>query len=410
MNNGKRDVYPAALCATGLAATLPLLVFWHSFRQLYYFSDDWDLLEEASRLNLLDWLFRPFLGHIIIPVFKLLWIGAVHLVDGSYFGMICLLWITHLGICLLFGHFLRSSGLPLPGIIFAVLTFGLAWSNIETLGWSMPWGTQLVLLFSLAAWLLLIRILNGGHGVICYSICLWASALSFTRGISSGLFLGLFALLVARERKQKITLCLISWLPSVVVTAFTCMYMPSHGAGRDMISVLSYTIYSFLLNPLYNLLSYHGKTVGIVALIIYGSLKLAVIVWGLRKADARLRPTLLALVAFDLINAAALGFGRYQMGIDTAVSWRYQYLSLLCFGPFAGLIVAGQKRWAQIAALLIWVPVLAYPWKRHAPRWASWRGSEIRQSLATLPDDDSVALSHVTVKRAHELEKLYNLH
>jgi hypothetical protein len=409
-NRDKRNIYPAALWAAGLAGVLPLLVFWHSFRQLFYFSDDWNLLEEASRLSLFDWSSRPFLGESIIPVFKLLWLGALHFAGGSYFGMICLLWITHLGICLLFGHFLQVAGLPLSAIIFAVLTFGLSWSNIETLGWSMQWSAQLALLFFLAAWLLLFKILNDGHGIIWYSISLWASALSSSRGISSGLLLGLFALLLAKEMKQKIILCSVSFLPSLVAAAFTLISRSNQSIGHDMLAALSYAAYYFLLNPLYNLLPYHGRTMGVMALFVYGIPKLIAIAWALVKAKSPLRLILSALVACDLVNAAALGFGRYQTGIDTAVSWRYQYLSLLCFGPLLGLLVARQKRMAQLAALLIWVPVLGYPWKRHAPRWAGWRGSQVRQQLISAPSDARLDASSVTVKRALELKNTYNLH
>jgi hypothetical protein len=108
---------------------------------------------------------------------------------------------------------------------------------------------------------------------------------------------------------------------------------------------------------------------------------------------------LLALVALDLENAAALGAGRFQLGLDTAVSWRYQYISLLAFGPLAGLLLVRYKRTVQVGVWLIWILMLAYPWKRHAPRWAVWRGVEIRTRVATYPADARFDPSSITVTR-----------
>jgi len=143
------------------ASVLPLLVFSHSFRQLYFFHDDWELLDGAFRSSLMSWAFEPFLGESVIPVFKLLWIGAVRAFGGSYFALICLLWATHLAISMLFAWLLARFDAPLPAIVIAVLTFGMSWTNIETLGWSMQWGSQLALLFFLIAWHALLRILSG---------------------------------------------------------------------------------------------------------------------------------------------------------------------------------------------------------------------------------------------------------
>lgn len=51
--------------------------------------------------------------------------------------MILLLWITHVVVCLLFGCLLARFDLPPAAIAFALLTFGLSWTNLETLGWAM---------------------------------------------------------------------------------------------------------------------------------------------------------------------------------------------------------------------------------------------------------------------------------
>ena len=107
------------------------------------------MLDGATRLGLCRWLAEPFVGEGVFPLFKLLWLGAVRLTEGSYFCMILLLWITHVAVCLLFGCLLARFDLPPAAISFALLTFGLSWTNLETLGWAMQWNTQLAIVFFL---------------------------------------------------------------------------------------------------------------------------------------------------------------------------------------------------------------------------------------------------------------------
>jgi hypothetical protein len=38
----------------------------------------------------------------------------------------------------------------LAAIAFALVAFGLSWTNLETLGWSMQWSSQLAIVFFLA--------------------------------------------------------------------------------------------------------------------------------------------------------------------------------------------------------------------------------------------------------------------
>jgi hypothetical protein len=101
---------------------------------------------------------------------------------------------------------------------------------------------------------------------------------------------------------------------------------------------------------------------------------------------------------------------RSHLGLDTAVSSRYQYISLFSFGPLAGLLLVQHKKAVQVAVLVVWMLVLAYPWKRHAPRWAAWRGVEIRTRVDTYPADARIDPSPVTAGQARELTRRYRLH
>jgi hypothetical protein len=72
--------------------------------------------------------------------------------------------------------------------------------------------------------------------------------------------------------------------------------------------------------------------------------------------------------------------------------------------------VARPVRLVQALIFLVCLPGLAYPWKRHAPRWARWRGVEIRDRINTEPDGAHFDPSSLTAGRARELAKLYHLH
>src|SRR6202051_1639338 len=101
----------ATIFACSIASLLPLLVCWPLFLRLFFFNDDWVMFDGATRLGLGRGLHEPFLVEGIFSLFKLFWRGAVRLTGGSYFGMVLLVWTTHLAICLLFGWLLARCEL-----------------------------------------------------------------------------------------------------------------------------------------------------------------------------------------------------------------------------------------------------------------------------------------------------------
>ena len=328
-----------------LFSMLPLLVYWRDFQLLFFFHDDWELLDGRATSTLPHWLAQPFLGEGILPLFKLLWIAAVELLNGSYMAMIVLLWLTHLLIALLFGRILHRLSVPAEAIGFGVLLFGLAWTNIETLGWSMQWSPQLAILFMLAAWHLLLGILerNGGARIAtaCYALCLLASSLCATRAIVSGVVLAIFILLSGTNRRY-LGLCAISLVPSAVLAMAMWLFAPHPHA--ELLPAVSYALHYLLLNPFYLLISIPRKVVDGRALLIFGTCKVLVIAWAFRRSNRKSYPLLLTLLAFDFATAAGLGYARSYTGLPTTVSSRYQYISLLCFAPMAGWAFASLRR------------------------------------------------------------------
>src|SRR5579863_4520611 len=325
-----------AIVASSIASLLPLIVCWAQFRSLFFFDDDWEMLDGAARLGLGRWLVEPFAGEGFFPLFKLLWLGAVHATGGSYFAMILLLWITHVAICLLWGFLLARFDLPPAAIVFAVLAFGLASTNLETLGWFMQWNAQLAIVFFLAAWHLLLGEVRPVRAAAVF-LCLLAGALCSTRGIMSGLVLAVFVLM-RKTRTERTGLALLCLTPTALLAAVMWLFVPHHQVQFD--AALLYAGEYLVLNPLYEPLPVPRQNFDAGALLICGLLKTAVFILAFRKAAPAVRPFLVTLVAFDLIVAASLGYSRWSTGLATTTSSRYQYISLLCFGPMAGILIA----------------------------------------------------------------------
>jgi hypothetical protein len=388
-----------------LATLLPLLFFGGEFAKLYWFGDDWDMLDGASRLGLWRWVPEPFLKESVIPVSKLFSIAAVRLFGGSYFAMIALLFATHAANVWLYGEILRRLQVPVIAIAFALGTFGLAWSNIETLLWFIQWTPVLAMTFFLAAWLWLIaRDLRGPAGIAGYTLLLGASALSSSRGIVSGLAAAVFAWCTGRRCR----LILAAIVPAAALIVVMRVVMAGRPGPRLWDSTL-FALYHWLLNPLYLLLPIPHKTVDGSALVICGAIKVAAIAaaWlGWRDQ----RPLLAALLCFDLLTSASAGYARAGTGLAASVSSRYQYISLFCFGPFAGLVLARRRRALAVSVMIAWLVLLTWPWRRHAPQWANERGVEVRRALAAAADNEPLWPTQMTAGRARELIREYNLH
>lgn len=368
--------------AAALVSLLPLLVYWRNFQHLFFFHDDWELLDGCSTQTLPQWLAQPFLGEGILPLFKLLWITAVQWLGGSYLALIVLLWLTHWLLAILLGLLLSRMGVSIKAAVFAVLMFGLSWTNLETPSWSMQWSAQLGLLFFFSAWQLLLSILGKSANppalTALYAFCLLAGGLCLSRSITAGAVLAVFILLAGTSRRHWI-LCAISLLPSAFLSALMWLFVPHPDA--QLWSAVSYATHYFLLNPLYLLISFPGRIVDTRALLLFGIAKVLFLAWTIFRANRKSVPLLLTLLAFDLMTAVTLGYARSCMGVPTTISARYQYDSLLCFAPLAGQVFAGFRRELQVAVLLASLVLFAYPWRTHLPLWAKLRGADLRIAL-----------------------------
>lgn len=416
-------------------ALAPLIWCRAQFAELFWFGDDWDLLDQITRIGFWHWTWTVFAENFV-PLFKVAWGAAVFGGGGSYFPMIVALWITHALNVALLGKLLRESGFGWAATGLVLIVFGLTSANIETLGWSVQWSANLAVTFFLAAarWFLRQEAPTQAwswrvHGILAALIA--ASALSFSRGVLTGAALAAVSFVrvapgpwLGRSRLLTGVVCL---LPCAVVAG--CIYVfagGNHhriGAAGQLSLITQFSFYYLGMNPLYRLLEWDSW--GPYTAVLLGTLKLALILWSLRRSEGRVRRLLLLFVLLDLGNAALLGLGRYHTGMAAATGSRYQYNALLCTLPFLGYwFEAMLERWLgeratwrmAAASLLVLVAGwrVARPWPDESRQWAAWRGTTTRDLLfrnAQPPATGAIpGIDFMTTPRAKELVTIYRLH
>lgn len=384
---------------------LPLAWCWPQFREMYWFHDDWDLMNDWASAGA-AWIWQP-MGEHLSPLFKLLWMRAVTGFGGSYTAMIVLLWATHLAVLILFGLTLARCGFSSGAAALAVITLGLPWTNIETLGWAMYWSSLLCSLFLVCGFVAFSYYAKGVRwaSVIGFLAAL-ASAFTFSRGALSGLVLAVFVF--PFSRRWSAGLVGLSLILFGIYQRSLNGYPNFQHLGAKLGSMAFWAVKYELLNPLYHFVSLRGVGIALPALVLFGALKIAVMMAGMQVANQEQRPFLWALILLELGTAALITAGRYLTGDIGVISYRYQYVSLMCFGPFLGLVLA-RTRFLWVF-MVMWVMLVGSPWKRHAGMWGYQRGVEVRQALAATADDQRFGLPEITAGRARELIARYRLH
>ena len=418
------------ILAAGLAALLPLLWQWSAFRELYWFGDEWDLLAQIDRTGFGPWLWSVFAENFV-PLFKLLWGGAVFVFGGHYLALLVLLWLTHAANTVLFGRLLHRSGFPLPATLACQLTFGLSVLHIETLGWTVQWSAVLATTFLLLG---LLGLPTPGTAtpdrrrVALLVLASAASALSLSRGVLTGAVLALAQLWPAphwrldlrRTALLRAALCLA---PAVGAAALIAVFATgNHRAlSGHLTDIATYAAWYFGLNPLHRLTDF--DSIGPLTTALLLTAKLALLAGGLRLATPSQRHLLLLLLAFDLGNSALLGIGRYHTGLETTISSRYQYGSLLATLPFLGLVLAAAfarlprafhlRPAAAVLATAGAVAFFFHGWNHDAPGFAAARGTATRHLLHVNPDPPEMGavpgISFLSTQDAKHLERRFGL-
>ncbi len=414
-----------------LLALVPAAVCWRALGDLWWFGDDWDLLDQIQRLGFWRWTLLPFAENVV-PLFKVLWGGLVFAGAGSYAPLIAALWLTHALNTALLARLLQRAGCSAPALWFTTALFAVASMNVETLAWSVQWSALLAVTFFLAAANVLVPRLAagdlGGLGLPAVLALLAAgSALTFARGVLTGGALAAVALLpLGRSvapwpvRLRLASACL---LPAVAVAVAIMLVSPGNhralGAHGRAIAEFAFTYWTAV--PLYRLLD--SVTWHWPLLFALGALKAGLLVAGWRAALGSQRHVLALLLIFDLGNAVLLGIGRHHTGLPAANSERYYYNSLLCTLPFLGLAFAAWLRPLPVpririgltAALIVLAGFLAARnWPAAAEQFAVHRGRNTRDLLLRQPQPPAEGavpgIPFLPTARAKELIRDYGLH
>jgi hypothetical protein len=418
----------------GLAALAPFAIWHASFARLFWFGDDYFLVDELAQMGFWKWTWQPF-TESFVPVFKLCWGGVLLGTDGSYGAMLLALWLTHAANTVMLGRLLLRAGFAWPAALATQLVFALTPANLETLGWSVQWSAILATSFLLAGLLwheTRSQDAEGWNWRRHFPLVLFAaaSAGSFSRGVLTGGILALAVLAPALERRSwaawrpRLVPAALCLLPALAVAAI--IMTVSSGNHRHMAGhwaeAITYAAGFFLLNPGYLLFGFAAP--GVVAALACGGAKLGCLAWGFGIARGRVRTLLLLLFVYDVGNAVLLGIGRYHTGFVTALGPRYYYSSLLATLPFAALCLTHalsraplRASWRTataglLALVLAWA--VARRWPAELKEFTGWRGTELRALMAApTVDDPSVrvpALEFMHVERAKALIRAYDLH
>jgi len=335
--------YPLLLGVLGL---LPFVIYSATIAKLFWFGDDFDLVGQINRVGLWTWIAKPWVESYS-PVFKFVWGSSVFVFHGSYFAMLALVWVSHAIAVVLFGYLLRLAGFGWMAVASALAIVGLAWTNVETLCWSVQLSPTLANMFFVAAVLIHVRYAGDCslrvQGWIV--LCIAASALCYSRGVLSGVVLATMCFVPLTGRPtisftRRATVAVAYLLPSIAVTAVIMRVATGNqqavlaGQTDKFAQMLLFGLWYFCLNPFYYLLKITSWGPSITWML--GAAKIALIVATLWKSRGRERWLLTLLLLFDLGNAALLGLGRYHTGLRASVSSRYQYCALLATIPFVG--------------------------------------------------------------------------
>ena len=420
----KKDFWPAAVF--GLVALTPLLVYHRLFAQLFWFGDEFDLIDQIDKIGFGHWAWQVFAENFV-PFFKLLWGGSVFIFGGSYGAMIAIVWITHAFTTYLLGRLLRVAGFAWTAVIFSQLVFGLSPTNIETLGWSVQWSAVLAMSFMLLALLSLFKAKTDDSyekptllwGETAFSL---ASALSFSRGVLTGVLLAIDALVFQAGRLGVRLVRALAWIFPAVLTAVLIAVFAngnqSHMSGHTA-DMIHYALCFLFLNPFRA--SFGFGSTDWTSVLGFGLLKLTLVGWALFRTRGIQRNLFILLLLYDLGNATLLGIGRFHTGFDTSTSSRYQYSSLLVTLPFAGFCLANllgrlPARVQLTTAILVLVTIsvwVSHGWDSTARPFCSSRGTASRQALLVeaAPGPFAVpGIPFMSTERGKELIQKYHLH
>jgi hypothetical protein len=402
---------------------LPYALYHGSFARLYWFGDEFTQIDLIDRVGFWRWT-GLFFGENFAPVFKLLWGGGILLSGGSYAALMAMLWLTHALNVALLGRLMRTCGMAWTGVVCAQVVFGLTPATIETLAWSVQWAAVLSVTFMLLAFDGFFR------SPVRTASFAWAagSALCFVRGVLTGPLLACASLWPAangdRENLSRRCGYAAAYVaPTLVVVSMIGVLAEGnqHHIGGHAGEAALYAAWFYCLNPAYSLFSVDSW--GWHTVLLLGLAKFVLVAWSVARSQGRQRTLFMLLVAFDLGNAMLVGLGRYHLGLETSVSSRYQYASLVAILPLAGFWCSEQwekmrfptlgRRIGLAVVLAALASALCRQWAGAIEPFSTWRGTDSRRVLLVDPNPGPFAVPGYPgfpTQRAKALIAKYHLH
>lgn len=411
------------------AAEAPVWARHRMWSRLYWFGDDWDLMNRMEILGFRRWLFDPF-AESFCPVGKLLY-GVMFVRPGANY--IDYMWMTQLLRIIMFALIAlavrRLAGDKMAaGYAGLALLFLINPAGIEIIAWAPQLLTALAHTFFAGLLLIVAHAMTsdrplGTRGVVGVLVLQACCSLSFTRGVALSGVVAL-ALCFAQAGLPRLS----DWRGALqrlragaifFVVPIACLLMSLRFARvrnpyfhlSSIPTVLNWALRFFSLNPFVHIMQIERQTIALV--VCFAALKIAMAVYAYRLGTPVARLALFALLA-EIASSLAGGMGRFHTGAGAAVASRYQDVPALSFLLLFTVVVA--SRWRPIGRLFAFTlvgPLLLSnsSWRLDSRNWAQVRGLDIRHVVLNEPNDDAPMpyVPFITVGRARELVAKYDL-
>ena len=429
--NGPRARISLWLFSLGfiLASLSPIAARYHRWSRLFWFGDDWDLINRLQILGFRRWLFDPF-AESFCPIGKLVY-GAMVVRPGARYTDF--LWATQglraLMFLLVAVATRRALNTAAAGV-FAVfsLFYLVSPSGVEVFAWAPQLLTALshtffaALVFVAALEFTSISSISRKRVIIVMVLQAFC-CLSFTRGIvlSGVLALGLVWKAAdmngesrirhyGNQLRRNFILLVVPAVCLVLSTRFARVRNPNLKLST-VPNVLNWAIRFFALNPFARVLQIERQAIGLVIVLAGLQIGMAAYVYRLHSPIGRL---VLWVMAAEAGAALAGGIGRFHTGPGAAVASRYQDMPALAFFLLLTVVIASRWSSTTVVVGVAWgvaLLVLTSQWRVDLRYWTAVRGEDIRYAVEAGPDPAAPmpAVPFISIGRARELVRQYHL-
>ena len=423
----------AAPWVLGLAFVLlslsPIAARHRRWSRLFWFGDDWDLLNRLQTLGFWRWLFDPF-AESFCPIGKVVYGAMVFRSGASYRDFLWATQVLRAVMFLLVALALRRVCSTYAAGVFAgfSLLFLVSPAGVEIFAWAPQLLTAqshtlfAALIFVQAKQLSRTDAISRRR-ILLILVLQALCCLSFTRGVvlSGVLALGLVFRAgtangesrlrrYASQLRSNFILLAVPAICLVVSTRVARVRNP-YLAWSTVPSVLNWTLRFFALNPFARVLHIDRQTIGLVIVLAGVQVAMAVYVYRLHSDAGRLA---LWVMSAELAAAFAGGVGRFHTGAGAAVASRYQDVPAVSFFLLLAVVMASRRSYVTAIIGVSWgiaLLVSTSQWRVDLRYWTAVRGEDIRYVVTSAPDPSAPMpyVPFISIGRARELVAQFHL-